>query len=102
MTNQQFENIRQWAEDRNLIEGSAPINQISKLLEELGELATGVNKGRNDLIADGVGDAVVVLTILSKQCGLNIEDCIELAWNEIKDRKGKMIDGIFVKEADLR
>lgn len=101
MINQQFENIRQWAEDRNLIEGSKPINQVSKLVEELGELATGVNKGKNDLIADGVGDAVVVLTILAKQCGMNIEDCIDLAWNEIKDRKGKMINGIYIKEADL-
>ena len=101
MTNEQFEKIRQWAEDRNLIEGSKPINQVSKLVEELGELATGVNKNKTDLIADGVGDAVVVLTILAKQCGMNIEDCIELAWNEIKDRKGKMIAGIFVKEEDL-
>lgn len=101
MINQQFENIRQWAEDRNLIEGSRPINQISKLVEELGELATGVNKGKNDLIADGIGDSIVVLTILAKQCGLNIEDCIDLAWNEIKDRKGRMVEGIFVKSEDL-
>lgn len=101
MTNTQFENIRNWAEARNLIKGSKPVNQISKLLEELGELATGVNKGKNDLIADGIGDAVVVLTILAKQCDFNIEDCIELAWNEIKDRKGRMVDGIFIKEDDL-
>jgi NTP pyrophosphatase (non-canonical NTP hydrolase) len=101
MTNPQFDNIREWAEARNLIEGSRPVNQVSKLVEELGELATGVNKGKNDLIADGIGDAVVVLTILAKQCGLNIEDCIELAWNEIKDRKGRMVDGIFIKEQDL-
>jgi NTP pyrophosphatase (non-canonical NTP hydrolase) len=101
MTNVQFDNIRGWAEARNLIEGSKPINQISKLVEELGELATGVNKGKSDLIADGIGDAVVVLTILAKQCGMNIEDCIDLAWNEIKDRKGRMVDGIFIKEEDL-
>jgi NTP pyrophosphatase (non-canonical NTP hydrolase) len=101
MTNPQFDNIREWAEARNLIEGSRPVNQVSKLVEELGELATGVNKGKNDLIADGIGDSVVVLTILAKQCGLNIEDCIDLAWNEIKDRKGRMVDGIFIKEQDL-
>ena len=101
MINQQFENIRGWAEARNLIEGSKPVNQISKLMEELGELATGVNKGKIDLVADGIGDAVVVLTILAKQCDLNIEECIEIAWNEIKDRKGRMVDGIFIKEEDL-
>jgi NTP pyrophosphatase (non-canonical NTP hydrolase) len=101
MINEQFDRIRTWAEARNLIEGSKPVNQVSKLVEELGELATGVNKGKMDLIADGIGDAVVVLTILAKQCNMNIEDCIDVAWNEIKDRKGKMIDGIFVKEEDL-
>lgn len=101
MINEQFERIRQWADDRNLIEGSKPVNQVSKLVEELGELATGVNKNKMDLIEDGVGDAVVVLTILAKQCGMNIEDCIDVAWNEIKDRKGRMIDGIFVKSEDL-
>jgi NTP pyrophosphatase (non-canonical NTP hydrolase) len=101
MINEQFDRIRTWAEARNLIEGSKPVNQVSKLVEELGELATGVNKGKMDLIADGIGDAVVVLTILAKQCNMNIEDCIDIAWNEIKDRKGKMIDGIFVKEEDL-
>lgn len=101
MINEQFDRIRTWAEARNLIEGSKPVNQVSKLVEELGELATGVNKGKMDLIADGIGDAVVVLTILAKQCNMNIEDCIDIAWNEIKDRKGKMVDGIFVKEEDL-
>lgn len=101
MINEQFDRIRTWAEARNLIEGSKPVNQVSKLVEELGELATGVNKGKMDLIADGIGDAAVVLTILAKQCNMNIEDCIDVAWNEIKDRKGKMIDGIFVKEEDL-
>jgi NTP pyrophosphatase (non-canonical NTP hydrolase) len=101
MINEQFDRIRTWADARNLIEGSKPVNQVSKLVEELGELATGVNKGKMDLIADGIGDAVVVLTILAKQCNMNIEDCIDVAWNEIKDRKGKMVDGIFVKEEDL-
>lgn len=101
MNYQLFDNIRQWAEDRNLIEGSKPVNQISKLVEELGELATGVNKGKKDIIVDGIGDVVVVLTILASQSGVNIEECIEVAWNEIKDRKGRMVDGIFIKQEDL-
>ena len=28
-------------------------------------------------------------------------DCLNSAWDEIKDRKGKVKDGSFVKEADL-
>lgn len=97
-----FEDIRQWAADRNIIAGTNSRAQFVKLMEEIGELASGIAKNRLPEILDGIGDAVVVLTVLAKQNGLNIEDCIETAWYEIKDRKGKMVDGIFVKEADLK
>lgn len=97
----QFDNIRRWALARNLIEGSTPEKQFTKLIEEIGELATGLAKKRDDLVMDGIGDAVVVLTILAAQRGVNIEACIDMAWNEIKDRKGSMVDGVFVKEDDL-
>lgn len=98
---QEFINIRGWAEARNLVHGSNPQAQFTKLIEEAGELATGIAKKRADLVMDGIGDMVVVLTILAAQHGINIEQCIDMAWDEIKDRKGKMIDGVFVKEADL-
>lgn len=97
-----FSRIRQWAEDRNLIKGSTSANQMLKLVEELGELAGSINKNRREDIADGIGDAVVVLTIIAAMHGLEIERCIDGAYQEIKDRKGKMIDGIFVKEEDLK
>lgn len=97
-----FSRIRQWAEDRNLIKGSTSVNQMLKLVEELGELAGSINKNRREDIADGIGDAVVVLTIIAAMHGLEIERCIDGAYQEIKDRKGKMIDGIFVKEQDLK
>lgn len=97
----QFDNIRRWALARNLIEGSTPEKQFTKLIEEIGELATGLAKKRDDLVMDGIGDAVVVLTILAAQRGVNIEACIDMAWDEIKDRKGRIVDGVFVKEDDL-
>lgn len=97
-----FSRIRQWAEDRNLIKGSTSVNQMLKLVEELGELAGSINKNRREDIADGIGDAVVVLTIIAAMHGLEIERCIDGAYQEIKDRRGKMIDGIFVKEQDLK
>ena len=59
-----FKDIRAWAEARNLIEGSDSFRQMTKLVEEIGELAHGIAKNRTDEIADGIGDAVVVLTIL--------------------------------------
>lgn len=98
--NPSFENIRQWAEARNLIKGSDSFRQMTKLVEEIGEIAHGIAKQRTGEIADGIGDAVVVLTILAAQQGIHIEDCIELAWQEIKDRKGRMVDGVFIKEGD--
>lgn len=94
------EKIRQWFRDRNL-DTADPKAQALKLMEEVGELAEGLAKDRPERVKDSIGDAYVVLTGLSLQLGLNMEECIELAYNEIKDRKGKMVDGIFVKESDL-
>lgn len=93
--------IRQWAEDRNLIAGATRQAQMLKLVEELGELASGIAKEKPEIVKDSIGDCFVVLTILAAQSGMMIEDCIEYSYNQIKDRKGKMIDGIFVKEEDL-
>lgn len=96
-----FNDIRQWAHDRNLIEGSDRFRQMVKLVEEQGELAAGIAKGNESLVIDSIGDMVVVLTILAEQSGVDIEWCIDCAWQEIKDRKGRMIDGVFVKSEDL-
>lgn len=93
--------IRQWAEDRNLIEGSDPKSQLLKTMSELGELADGINKGRQAEIIDGIGDVVVTLVIVAAQCGLNFESCVEAAYEEIKDRKGRMVNGVFIKEGDV-
>jgi NTP pyrophosphatase (non-canonical NTP hydrolase) len=97
----EFESIRQWARDRDLIEGSTPAHQLCKLIEEIGELAEGISKKRLDAVADGIGDSAMVLTILAAQHGMEIEQCIDLAWQQIRWRRGRMMDGIFVKETDL-
>lgn len=157
---QLIKNIEQWAEDRNLIEGSTPKKQFIKLLEEFGELCSGVAKNKPDVIKDSIGDCFVVTVILKCQFKTNLfirpsslnknldvslilarvardaaliprdnlseqvkleiingivrhlmnisilldvdfENCVQSAWDEIKDRKGRMIDGVFVKEGDL-
>jgi NTP pyrophosphatase (non-canonical NTP hydrolase) len=91
--------IRQWATDRNLIEGSDIKSQFVKLIEEAGELADAIVKKNDIEFADAIGDMVVVLTIMAAQNKMLIEDCIDGAWQEIKDRKGKMVDNIFIKDA---
>ena len=93
-----FDNIRRWAAARNLIQGSYPAAQMVRLREEVGELSDAITSGDDAEYKDAIGDCVVVLTIMAAQRGLNIEDCIASAWEEIKDRKGVMRDGIFVKE----
>lgn len=94
------ERIRNWAIDRNL-NNADPTKQAIKLGEEFGELCAGLARSDDALIEDSLGDMYVVMTILAQQKGLDIGACIESAYNEIKDRKGRMVDGVFVKELDL-
>ena len=94
-----FDNIRRWAAARNLIQGSGPDRQLVKLEEEMQELAEAIAADDRVEYIDAIGDCIVVLTIMAAQKGINVEDCISAAWEQIKDRKGKMVDGIFVKEA---
>ena len=96
-----FDNIRAWAAARHLIAGSTPQAQMLKLFEEGGELAAAIARGKHAESEDAIGDMAVVLTILAAQMGMQIEDCIEAAWQEIKDRKGRMVDGVFVRELKL-
>ena len=96
-----FNKVGEWAKDRNLIEGSTVQAQFVKLIEEIGELAEAIAKGKQEQFEDSIGDAFVVLTILAAQKGVEIEACVSGAWEEIKDRKGKLIDGVWVKEEDL-
>lgn len=91
--------ITQWHHDRNLIEGSTNITQFAKLISEAGELADNIAKGKD--CRDDIGDMFVVLINIAERNGYTMEECCATAWDDIKDRKGKMINGTFVKEADL-
>lgn len=90
--------VRKWAKDRHLIEGSNPRLQMTKLFEECEELSHALQDNDMKEVVDAIGDIQVVLAVMCAQLGLSIDKCREVAWNEIKDRKGKMIDGVFVKE----
>ena len=92
-----FDLIREWAEERGLYNAGDPKTQTLKLMEEAGEICRAVLKKDEPEIIDGIGDCVVVLTNLAHLCDTSIEECIEIAYNEIKDRKGKMANGTYVK-----
>ena len=93
-----FELIRMWADNRGLYDKGDPKTQYIKLMEETGEIGRAILKQDTDGIIDGIGDAVVVLTNLAELVGVPIEECIEAAYNEIKNRTGKMINGTFKKD----
>ena len=93
-----FDLITTWAEERGLYNQGDPKTQTLKLMEEAGEICRAVLKKDEPEIIDGIGDCVVVLTNLAHLCDTSIEDCIEAAYDEIKDRKGKMDNGTFKKD----
>ena len=94
-----IDNVVHWHRDRNLIDGSTDKDQVLKLMQELGELSDSVCKGKD--IKDDIGDMLVVMLNIVTRNGVTLSECLARAWDDIKDRKGKMIDGIFVKEEDL-
>ena len=96
-----FENIREWARVRGLYDEGDVKTQIIKLQEEMGELAKATLEEDRAEIIDAIGDMVVVLTNLAHLNGLQIETCISTAYNEISKRKGKMVNGTFVKAIKL-
>jgi len=98
MPKSHFDLIRKWASERGLYKKGDPKTQALKLVEEVGETCRAILKGNQKDIEDGIGDAVVVLTNLAHLCDTDIEHCIELAYNEIKDRTGKMDNGTFKKD----
>ena len=94
----QFDLIRMWADERGLYENGDPKTQALKLVEEVGETCRAILKEDRAEAIDGIGDCVVVLTNLAELHGTSIEDCIEKAYNEIKNRKGKMVNGTYKKD----
>lgn len=92
------ESIKKWHYERNLIKGSTDKDQFHKLIQECAELSDNLCKGKD--IKDDIGDIYVVLVNIAERNGLIMEECIECAWEDIRLRRGKMVDGIFIKEED--
>ncbi len=94
-------NILEWADNKNLLKEENKFIQLAKLLEESGELAKAIIKDDRVEQIDAIGDCVIVLTILAEQLKLDIDWCTEKAFNVIKNRTGKTINGSFIKSEDL-
>jgi len=121
-----FENLQDkvldWADEKGIIENSNPLKQLEKTQEELDETKDALQKIKDlehpdlplsnlskspaydklqDEVADGIGDMLVTIIILAELAELDAVSCLRLAYDEIKERKGEMRDGLFVKEANL-
>ena len=91
--------VIQWSEARKIIPNSTPIAQWKKAAEELDELRDALVKNDLPLAIDGVGDTVVCLINICALLDISLTECLKVAYEEIKDRKGTMnAEGIFVKE----
>ena len=92
--------IIQWSEQRKIIPNSTPEVQLLKAMSEMGELADATIKKDKEAIVDAVGDVMVCLVNYCALQDLNLVDCMEVAYDQIKNRKGTLLpNGLFVKDA---
>jgi len=93
--NKLIKSIEDWAYDKNICN---QVTQASKTVSESSELLEGCIKNDKTEIIDGIGDVLVTIIIQADIQGVTLEHCLEHAWNEIKDRKGKTVNGLFIKD----
>jgi len=91
--------ILRWAEARKIIPNSTPTAQYLKAVSEMGELADAINKRDMPAVKDAVGDTLVCLINMCALLDIDMVECLNGAWDQIKDRKGTLLpSGVFVKE----
>lgn len=92
-----IEKIKEWGYSKNLMEKSNATKQGIKTLEELTELLQAIQDKNSIEIRDGIGDCFVTLILQAELQGLSIEECLSYVYDQIKDRTGKTINGVFYK-----
>jgi NTP pyrophosphatase (non-canonical NTP hydrolase) len=92
-------NVEKWAMDKGILEKATTFAQAIKTAEEAQELIVAIHDNNVEEIKDAIGDILVTIIIQAKMQGMSVEDCLESAYNVIKSRTGKMVNGQFVKDA---
>lgn len=90
--------VLNWGKTRGLLQTTDGKRQLLKCVSELGELCDADLKDDKEGIIDGIGDVLVTLVLYSHIKGLNLTECLESAYNEIKHRTGKTVNGTFIKD----
>ena len=109
--NELIDKTRQWFHDKGIIEKSNPLKQLWKTQEELTETRDAVirheyaqyvdsysTQQKLDEIKDGIGDQVVTLIGVCEMYGFTLEECLQMAYDTISKRTGRIVDGVFVKD----
>lgn len=99
--NELIKQVEQWSIDKDLHKAD-PTRQALKVWEESGEVGAALSRNKLDDLKDGIGDTVVTLIILAQQHGWSLQECLQYAYDEIKDRRGETRNGTFIKETDLQ
>jgi len=96
-----IESVEQWAKNKGLDKADSS-KQMLKVVEEVGEVAAALARNDQDALRDGIGDVAVTIIILALQNDMDLYECLNIAYDEIKGRTGKMVNGVFVKSSDLK
>lgn len=92
------ENVVQWADDKGLLDYENAPRQMLKVVEELGELCGSIAKGKRNEELDAFGDLLVTIVILAEQRQIDLVSALKEAYGVIKNRTGKTVNGVFVKD----
>jgi len=93
------EQVLQWANDKGILKPENALKQFAKFISEAGELGDAIIKYDMNETVDAIGDVQVTLIILCNQLGFDYNHCLETAYNVIKHRQGKTVNGTFIKDA---
>ncbi|MEK3729681.1 MazG-like family protein [Lysinibacillus sp. FSL W8-0953] len=98
--NELIKRVEQWSIAKGLDKAESS-KQFLKVTEEVGEVAAALARNDKNALRDGIGDVIVTMIILAQQNDMDLHECLNTAYDEIKGRTGKMVDGVFVKSSDL-
>ncbi len=92
--------VIQWGEARQIVQNSTPMAQAWKTKEEVQELLDAISSNDREAMIDAYGDILVTLVMGCATADLDLVECFEHAYEQIKDRKGTLLpNGIFQKES---
>jgi len=90
--------VKRWAAEKEIFDKATPLSQQIKTQEEVNELLAAIINNDKPEIKDAIGDITVTLIIQAEMQGMDFKDCLSTAYEVISQRKGEMINGLFVKE----